>query len=513
MSAPTLRIDAPLDKLKRLQALRRQLAELTAVDAQRYRHDIAAWARDRLGVHLWSKQVEIAASVTRNRRTAVQSAAGIGKSFLAAVISLWWIDTHPPGEAIVVTTAPTGEQVGAILWEEIRKHHRMGDLPGTVQRGLPVRWVLDDGTLVGLGRKPADHSQSAFQGIHRRYVLVILDEAGGVAANLWAGAEAITTNEDCRILAIGNPDDSSSHFAGVCSRAGLWHPIKVSAFDTPNLTGEDIPHEMRMVLPSRQQIEDLKVEWGETNPLFIAKVLGEFADADDGLIPLSWIQAAQHRWTEWNASYDGTHQPPGRNIFGVDVARFGEDKTAIANRQGDVVHTVERFSKLDTVAVTGVVEARLAQHIQSTAVVDADGIGGSVVDLLRSHGKSVIAYSGNSATKRRDRTGTQRFARVRSAAWYNMRELLDPAFGSTVCLPPDNLLAADLSAPKWMSVTGNIIEVEKKIDFMKRLGHSPDTGDAVVQSFWVEPMGRPDSEQRSTPRARTYSNAVTWDNF
>jgi len=476
----------------------------------RYRDDIAAWARDRLGVHLWSKQVEIAQSVTRNRRTAVQSAAGIGKSFLAAVISLWWIDTHPPGEAIVVTTAPTGEQVGAILWEEIRKHHRQGNLPGTVQRGLPVRWILDDGTLVGLGRKPADHAQSAFQGIHRRYVLVILDEAGGVSANLWAGAEAITTNEDCRILAIGNPDDSSSHFAGVCARAGLWHPIKVSAFDTPNLTGEPVPHEMRMVLPSRQQIDDLRVEWGETNPLFIAKVLGEFANAEDGLIPLSWIQAAQHRWAAWNETFDGSHQPPGRTVYGVDVARFGEDKTAIAKRQGHVVYSVERFSKLDTVAVTGLVEARLASEPQSTSVVDADGIGGAVVDLLRSHGRNVIAYSGAAATKRRDRTGTQRFQNTRSAAWYNVREILDPAFDSIVCLPGDDQLAADLAAPKWPDTTGNIIKVEPKIDIMKRLGHSPDTGDAVVQSLWVDAIARYLPGDTERPRSRKYADSINW---
>lgn len=475
----------------------------------RYRNDISAWARDRLGVHLWSKQVEIAESVARNRRTAVQSAAGIGKSFLAAIIALWWIDTHPPGEAIVVTTAPTGEQVGAILWEEIRKHHRNSGLPGTVQRGLPVRWILDDGTLVGLGRKPADHTQSAFQGIHRRYVLVILDEAGGVAANLWAGAEAITTNEDCRILAIGNPDDSSSHFAGVCSRTQLWKAIKVSALDTPNVTGEDVPHEMRMVLPSKQQIDDLKIEWGESNPLYIAKVLGEFADADDGLIPLSWIQAAQHRWVEWNAGYDGTHEPPGRHIFGVDVARFGEDKTAIAHRQGPVVHTVERFAKLDTVAVTGLVEARLSAHVQSAAVVDADGIGGGVVDLLRSHGCNVIAYSGATKTRRRDRTGTQRFFNTRSAAWYNCREILDPAFGSSICLPPSDHLAADLAAPKWPDTTGNIIKVEPKIDIMKRLGHSPDDGDAVVQAFWVDAIPR-DTGQRERPRARSYADSVKW---
>jgi hypothetical protein len=80
MSAPALRIDAPLPKLKRLQELRRKLADLDTADAEFYRGDIAAWARARLGVVLWSKQVEIAQSVTTNRRTAVRSAAGIGKS-------------------------------------------------------------------------------------------------------------------------------------------------------------------------------------------------------------------------------------------------------------------------------------------------------------------------------------------------------------------------------------------------------------------------------------------------
>lgn len=475
-----------------------------------YRHDIAAWARDRLGVHLWSKQVEIAESVVRNRRTAVQSAAGIGKSLLAAVTALWWIDTHPPGEAIVVTTAPDAELVYTVLWEEIRKHHTAGNLAGVVQRGSPIRWVLDDGTLVGLGRKPADHSTSSFQGIHRRYVLVILDEAGGCKANLWAGAEAITTNEDCRLLAIGNPDDNSSHFAKICSGGNLWHTIKVSALDSPNVTGEDVPHAMRMVLPSAQQIEDLKVEWGETNPLYIAKVLGEFADATDGLIPLSWIVEAQTRWREWHASYDGTHQPPGRRIFGCDVARFGEDKTAIATRQGHVVMEVERFAKFDTVQTTNLLTVRLDATVQGVAVVDADGLGVGVVDNLRHRGYQVHAYTGSAATRKMDRTGTQFFANVRSAAHWNVREMLDPTFNPTLCLPDDNQLAADLAAPKWPDTTGNVIKVEPKADIIKRLGRSPDTADATVQALWIEAVQR--DRPADAPRLRpvAYADAQNW---
>ena len=495
-------------------AFRHALASLRSDSrTARYRDDIAAWARDRLGVHLWSKQREIAASIVANRRTAVQSAAGIGKSLLAAVTALWWIDTHPPGEAIVVTTAPDAELVYTVLWEEIRKHHAAGGLAGTVQRGSPIRWVLDDGTLVGLGRKPADHSTSSFQGIHRRYVLVILDEAGGCKQNLWVGAEAITTNEDCRVMAIGNPDDSSSHFAKVCQAANLWNTIKVSAFDSPNLTGEDVPHEMRMVLPSARQVEDLRQEWGEDNPLYIAKVLGEFADATDGLIPLSWITAAQARWRDWHANYDGSVQPVGRTILGVDVARFGTDKTAIATRKGHVVMDVERFAKYDTVATTSLVTARLDRWLGALAVPDADGIGGAVYDQLKARGYSVLPYSGAGATRRRDRAGIHRFRNVRSAAHYNLREILDPSFDATLCIPDYDWLAAELAGPKWPNPDNGVITVEPKADIIARLGHSPDGSDAVVQAMWADQMAREldTSNPRSAPEPIAYAaSASDW---
>lgn len=101
-------------------------------------------------------------------------------SMIASVASSWWIAVHPPGQAIVITTAPTYRQVSAILWEELRKHHATAKarglaLPGYITQGN--EWKLGDGRLVGMGRKPADGDQHAFQGIHRPYVLVVIDEA------------------------------------------------------------------------------------------------------------------------------------------------------------------------------------------------------------------------------------------------------------------------------------------------------------------------------------------------
>ncbi len=78
-------------------------------------NDPVTWSKERAGVHLWSKQREIASALVEHKRVAVQSAHGIGKSFLAADLAAWWVDVHPPDETMVVTTAPSLDQVHAIL--------------------------------------------------------------------------------------------------------------------------------------------------------------------------------------------------------------------------------------------------------------------------------------------------------------------------------------------------------------------------------------------------------------
>ena len=87
--------------------------------------------------------------------------------------------------------------------------------------------------LVAYGRKPADYDPAAFQGIHARYVLVIIDEAGGVPKSIFDAVDALATNIDARVVAVGNPDDPGSHFAAICKPGSGWHVETISAFDTP----------------------------------------------------------------------------------------------------------------------------------------------------------------------------------------------------------------------------------------------------------------------------------------
>src|SRR5215217_2971411 len=127
-------------------------ADLLDPPENTYVRDPVGWVSDRLGEFMWSKQREIAESVVVNRYTAIKSAHDTGKSFTMSRLAAWWLDVHPIGEAFVVTTAPTTAQVEAILWREIGKAHRKGNLPGRIT--LDAKWYMGQ-ELVAYGRKPA----------------------------------------------------------------------------------------------------------------------------------------------------------------------------------------------------------------------------------------------------------------------------------------------------------------------------------------------------------------------
>lgn len=438
--------------------------------------DPIEWAQKKLGINLWSKQREIAASVKANRRTAVRSCHDAGKSFIASVIAAWWIDTHPKGEAFVVSTAPTYQQVHAILWEEIRHRHKRGNLPGRVLQS--DEWKLDDGTLVGYGRKPADTDEHGFQGIHRRYVLVILDEACGVPDQLWTAVEAITTNADCRILAIGNPDDPATEFGSVCKPGSGWSVIGISAFDTPNFTTEPVPETLRPLLLDTEWVEDKKRRWGETSPRYLSKVLGEFPEVgDDTLISPKLIEAAQQR------SLD----PVGPQRLAVDVARFGADETVVLHMAGPVARVIGTYSKQATTETTGkvLVHAR-AVHEETGGFldelrVDGGGVGGGVVDQLAESEEVADAgwmvvdmQAGASALDSR------RFKNARAEWWWALRERFQD--GDIDIDPDDDDLAAQLGSIKYKYTARGQVLIESKDDLKKRGLPSPDRADTLMMA-------------------------------
>jgi hypothetical protein len=130
-----------------------------------YVRDPVGWVTSSLGEFWWSGQHRMAQSVVDNRYSAFKASHDVSKSHTMSRLALWWIDVHPPGEAFVVTTAPTTPQVEAILWRYMGNAHKKGGLPGRIT--LDAKWYIGN-ELVAYGRKPADYDPAAFQQHHRQ---------------------------------------------------------------------------------------------------------------------------------------------------------------------------------------------------------------------------------------------------------------------------------------------------------------------------------------------------------
>lgn len=441
--------------------------------------DPIAWINYRLPKrHLWSKQKEVCESVRDNPRTAVKSCHGVGKSYIAATVAAWWASAFPEDETLVVSTAPTAAQVSAILWEEIRRAHREGDLPGHV--GGDNVWKSDNKVLVGMGRKPADHADHAFQGLHKRRVLVIADEACGIPLQLWTAFEAVATGALCRQLAIGNPDDPSSEFANVCKPGSGWNVIRISAFDSPNLTGEVVPEILNEVLVSKEWVEDKQKRWGEQSPRYQSKVLGLFPEiGEDTLIQPSWIEDAQQKDLSGEANY-------GKVRATVDVARFGSDDTIIGIMQGSVFRVRATLPMSSTTETAGRTIGVMRDFGGCDVVVDGNGVGGGVVDSLReairegafddSGRRKPVVTDFQSGGKPRD---PKKFLNARSEMWWMLREMFEQ--GLVDIDENDDELAAQLGSIKYFFNSKGQIQVESKGEMKKRGLPSPDRGDCLMQ--------------------------------
>lgn len=442
--------------------------------------DAVRWARENAGIDMWSKQSEICRSVQENKFTAVKSCHGIGKSFTASTLACWWVATHPVNDVMVVTTAPSKDQVSGIIWQNMKKIHRRANLHGEVLGN--DEWKVG-GLQVGIGRKPHDYNKDTFQGYHRRYLLVILDEAAGIPEWIWDGADNIATGPDCRILAIGNPTDPSSRFKTVCDPGSGWNVVTVSFFDSPAWTGEPVSDALKAELVDIPWMEKKKAQFGENSPEWESRVIAQFPTTDDtATIPYPWVVAAQERYKEWKA--EGMSQPRGRKIVSCDVARFGRDQTVIGFRRANIFWGLEPFVKQDTEVTADKIMNRTDRYTDMT-IVDANGIGAGVVDKLKRKRYPCTPFNGQARTNATDSTGEWGFVNLRSAAMWNLRELLDPSKGSNLLLEDNEELAADLIAAHWKEVIGAKIQVESKDDIKARTGRSPDFGDTCMMAFWI----------------------------
>ena len=441
--------------------------------------DFSGWLEALLGEACWSKQREIADAVTEHRKVAVPASFGVGKSWTGARIAARWIQEHEPGSAMVVTTAPTYRQLRAILWREMNKAHSKGNLIGRMNQ---VDWMLGK-EIIGMGASPADTDEDTFQGIHAEFVLVIIDEAGGVPAQRFQDAEKLLTNDDCRLLAIGNTNYEGSHWSNVCSGAAPgWHTIKISAFDSPNFTGEEVDPRIARMLVSQTWVDEMGATYGVDSPTYKQRVEAEFPkDMTDGIVPRSAALEC--------AAIEGPPRSADDQVTaGLDVGAGGDETVLREVRNGFQAGRTHRIREANDQAQAQMIADKLVDWGVDRLNIDAIGIGYALGSLIQTKLPDGYQLEVNGIKVSEKSSEPDRFVNLRAEIYWMAR---------TKCIAKewalaevDNETIDQLTAVRYFR-KNNRIQVESKDELKKasRLGRSPDDADALLLAFYERPAG------------------------
>jgi hypothetical protein len=476
---------------------------------QSYRDNPAGYSKDILGIDLWEKQKEVLDSVRLNTRTVVESGHGVGKSVAAAVAACWWMDTQEGDNVKCLTLAPTHNQVQNILWRYIRNYGRKAGLPGEILDTPRWEFGRDQPERFAIGISPKKSSEAdmaSAQGYHSPKLLVIMDECAGLPRLMW---EAVNNLQPTRILAIGNPIEQVGAF-WEARNSQIWQAIHISCLEHPNVVqGKEtsIPGAV-----SRQWVQDMIVEhaatcieetagsfffqgqWLVPDTIFESRVLGRApAHATDQLISLAWIDAARNR--ELVAE--------GETVISLDPARQGGDDFAIIVRTGSKIRYMEArqaTSNNPTAEVVGWFLGKAAEYDCQVGFIDEGGMGGPILDVARQQGAlRVIGVNAASRSPKKNQ-----FLNMRAYCWWQMREQFQQGL---VDLPSERTrngdkLESDLITPKYSFDQAGKIKLESKDEIKKRLGRSPDLGDALANSYALPAKQGLEQKQVGNQRSR-----------
>lgn len=449
---------------------------------QIWRKDPAKFIRDNFltqpdeSLDEWQLDVcqELSGGYKPRRRIAMKACTGPGKSAMLAWLGWWRLvcfvapnGGHPKGAALSITA----DNLKDNLWAELAKWQaRSGFLKEaftwTKERiyanDFPETWFLafrsfaKDADAEAIGR--------SLSGLHSVYPFVLLDETGDMPVAVGRAAEQIFTGEpkDAAVIQAGNPTSVEGLLYHTCTYArDQWAVTTITADpDDPKRT-KRVDIEL-----AREQIN----KYGPDNPWVMATILGKFPPGGfNALLTVDDIEKAMkahYREPDYNYS---------EKRLGVDVARFGDDRTVIWPRQGLVAFKPIEMRNADSLQVAA--RVALAKRNWDADVLFIDGTGGygaGVVDALRQGNLNAVEVQ--AAGKAAD----PQFFNVRAECWWRMTDWIKGGGA----LPNMPAIVREFTSPTFTYQNGKI-RLEEKDQIKKRLGFSPDYADALAQTFFL----------------------------
>jgi len=395
-----------------------------------------------------------------NIQSAIASGHGIGKGACTAWVVLWAMSTRVDLAGWV--TANTQNQLKGKTWRELSLWH---------QRAINGHWFTWTATRFYQKNRPetwgidaipwTEHNSESFAGLHGTHVLMIMDEASGIADQIWTVSEGAMTTPRAMWFTFGNPTRNTGRFRECFGkyRHRWW---------TRNIDSRTCK------MTNKTKLQEWADDHGEDSDFFRVRVRGEFPkQASNQLISSAVVQAARDMKL---SDRDYAYQPL---LIGCDPARFGDDESVITARQGRKQHTVKGYRGLDNMQLGAQVarifnEYREKGYPMGAIYVDGIGLGAGVVDYLNTLGYPVIDVNVGKPAE------DPLYYNKRVECWVRMKEWLEA--GADIV--DDSVLAEQLISPTYKILpTKDQLMLERKEDMKARGLDSPDRADALAMTF------------------------------
>ena len=417
------------------------------------------------------QQAAMLANFSKTKKVSVRSGHGTGKDAVASWLILWFMCTRP--YAKVVCTAPTARQLNDVLWSELSKWLRQSNLADEFiiqkdkmfHKTSPKEWWA---RAVSPSVKASKEEQAeTLAGFHGDHLMIVVDEASGVPDPVYIPLEGALTQDDNRVLLIGNMTKNQGYFYDTHfhpSLSKLWTRFHWDSRESSNVSNEMINY--------------FKMKYGIESNVFRIRVEGNPPlDSERQLIPLSW--ALQCVGNEIEVAED---EPL---YLGVDVARYGEDKSIILPRKGLQIQPWEQFQNMNTISLAGHIN-RTYQEMEADGIaIDDIGVGAGVTDWLYKQGHIRNCFGVNVACQSSDRT---KYDRLRDELWcavrdkcmkglYSFPDVVVNVGGAEVNMGHE--LANELSMPSYdfNNQGGFIVQSKKQMKLEGK--ESPNIADAL----------------------------------
>lgn len=399
------------------------------------------------------------------RRISIRSGHGVGKSAFVALLCVWALIVN--ANVKIVITAPSGPQLYDGLFAEVKLW--MAQLPAGIAGLFDVKSdrielkAAPEAVFLSVRTSRAENPE-ALQGVHADagLVLLIADEASGIPESVFEAASGSMSGHNCCTVLLGNPTRGSGFFFDTHHRlAGMWWTLKVSCLESKRV--------------SQDYIDDMKARYGEDSNAYRVRVLGDFPRSeDDTLISFELASAALTRDIVF------TPAASRNRYWGVDLARFGSDSSALCKRFGSVVpEKVKVWKNVDLMQSVAIVrnewDTTPLDQRPEEIFADVIGVGAGFVDRCRELGLPVRGINVSETP-----SYGSNCLNLRAELWNEGKKWLEMR---NCRIEGDEDLVAELTTPRYRFNAQGKLQIESKDEMKKRGLASPNRADAFLLTF------------------------------